>query len=193
MAYNKFHSYNDFSTLPFIPYNIISKLMISPSAEDLFKLLKYDNYNALDNPNLTINEKKELIWKGQDRSEDYRIFLSDISPNMFPDACTFIKCYRYEGNPENLITANEIYRFDFLYGTKMAMIEYGGIPCNRGDVIEMLLQKTLNGANVKGAGYFEYTRKCATRANLGDNEKFTGYSLLMATKIASTEDGETCE
>lgn len=188
MAVNKYHAYNQFTQLPFIPYNIIKLLTTSEQAEGLFKLLKYNTYDALSEPNLTFREKMDLIWKDNATdAQNYRIFLSNIDPSMLPEAITIMKCYRAEGKPDNLTMSTEIYRFDFIFGTKIPLVDYEGVPCNRGDLMEMFLHQSLNGTAVSGTSFFEYTTRCASRNSLGDNEKFTGLSVLMSTKIGQIE------
>ena len=46
--------YNSLSALPTIPYNILTYLATSTDAENLWKLLKYNGYDALSKPNLTL-------------------------------------------------------------------------------------------------------------------------------------------
>lgn len=43
--------YNSYYALPTIPYNILKHLALSD--EIIWKLLKYNDYDALDKPNLT--------------------------------------------------------------------------------------------------------------------------------------------
>ena len=55
--------YNSLSRLPSIGYNILVYLAREPSAENIWKMLKYNDYDCLSKPNLTFSEKMELIWK----------------------------------------------------------------------------------------------------------------------------------
>ena len=50
--------FNSMSSLPYIPYNILIYLARQDSAEDIWKMLKYNSYDALSKPNLTFNEKQ---------------------------------------------------------------------------------------------------------------------------------------
>lgn len=49
--------YNSLSALPYIPYNILVYLARQEAAEDLWKLLKYNSYDALSKPNLTFDHQ----------------------------------------------------------------------------------------------------------------------------------------
>lgn len=80
------------------------------------------------------------------------------------------------------------YKFDVLYGTKNALVDYQGVPCNRGDVIEMELMKTLNGADVAGVGLMQFnhelSRLSRSMMTIGNNDTFTGITIVMATQLA---------
>src|SRR5574344_981576 len=104
--------YNSFDSMPLIPYNIIAYLMQNSQAENFWKLLYYPTYNALLQPNLTLLQKKELIWKKQDRQEDCNIYLTYLVSNMQLDAKTILKLYQYENNPINKNIATLTYEFD---------------------------------------------------------------------------------
>ena len=67
--------YNQFDNLPYIPYNIIVNIF---NNEDLWKLIYYPDYDCLSKPALTDAQKSELIWKNQDRMEEYNIFLTSL-------------------------------------------------------------------------------------------------------------------
>ena len=71
-------SFNKFTSLPFIPYRIIVELTKN---DNFFKLLKYNTYSALSMPNLSEDEKLELICKDFDDMHNYNIFLTNIEPN----------------------------------------------------------------------------------------------------------------
>ena len=65
--------FNNFAMLPSVPYNII--MTLAQNNENIFKMLKYNTYDCLSQPNLTFEEKMEMIYKNQDQQQDYRIFL----------------------------------------------------------------------------------------------------------------------
>lgn len=82
---NKVNSFKDYSKIPLIFFNIILR-----NNESIWKLLKYDDieieehepdepeyYGELDinKPNLTKSEKLDLLYKGKDKSDKYRVFL----------------------------------------------------------------------------------------------------------------------
>lgn len=176
------NSYNTYSTMPYIPYKIVMALIDN---ENLFKLLYYSTYDALSKPNLTVKQKQDMIWNGQDRTDDYTIFLTNIQPNLETIARPVLKIYRYDTLPQNYVNSVISYQFDILFGTKIPMVEYNGVPCNRGDLIEMELMKSLNGKDVAGVGFLQFSRELSnlsrSRVGIGNNYTFTGVSIVMST------------
>ena len=126
-----------------------------------------------------------MIWNGQDRTDDYTIFLTNIQPNLETISRPVLKIYRYDTLPKTYTTAVISYEFDILFGTKIPMVDYNGVPCNRGDLIEMELMKSLNGQDVAGVGYLQYNHQLSTldrsRVGIGNNSTFTGYYFIMST------------
>ena len=186
-------NFNQFTGLPQIPYKIFNALLDN---DDLFKLLYYSTYDALSQPALTIEQKMGMLWQGQSNMENYNIFLTNIKPNMELESKTILKIYRYTTSPTNKDVAKVAYKFDVLYGSTIPLVEYEGITCNRGDVIEMELMKTLNGSDTAGVGYLQYneemSRLCGSAVGIGNDYTFTGVSIVMVTVISNTKQGDTC-
>lgn len=187
-------SFNKFSALPFIPYKIITHLAQDPKVEGLWKLLYYDTYDALSKPNLSYEDKIKLIWCDGQNQNNVNVFLTFQVENMQTESRTFIKIYKVDSDPIDPYKSTVCYEFDILFGGKIAMVEYDGIPCNRGDVIEMLLLQSLNGIDVQGVGFLQYngqlSRLCRSRLNIGNNTNYTGVSVIMATQVANLYDTE---
>lgn len=187
---------NTFNTMPFIPYNIIEYLATDTQAENLWKALKYPTYECLEEDNLTLDEKMELICMNQSNQEDYSIFLNMLVENMIPDEKPILKIYKIETGFESMTSGKfsvGSYRFDILYGGKISVIKYQQTPCNRGDFIEMELLKSLNGANIKGAaGLMEFnnqlTNNCGSGLTLGNSTTYTGTALIMGVRLANYVD-----
>lgn len=185
--------FNQFTGMPYIPYKIFNALLDN---DELFKLLYYNTYDALSKANLTTEQKMGLLWQGQSNMEDYNVFLTNIQPNMELKAKTILKCYRHSSDPQDTVVSTLTYRFDILFGTTIPLIEYDGVTCNRGDVIEMELMKSLNGKDVAGVGYLQYngelSRLCGSTIGLANDYTFTGVSVVMATQLGDIKQGDTC-
>jgi len=179
--------YNQFDNLPYIPYNIIYNIFDN---ENLWKLIYYPDYDCLSKPALTNEQKSDLIWKNQDRMEEYNIFLTSLNENMIPISKTFIMLYDVDISPDNHIVSTVAYEFRILTGGKISMAESNGIPCNRLDLIKMEILKSLNGKDIAGVGVLQFnqklTRLCASRTGtIGNNRDFTGTNLVLATQVGS--------
>lgn len=179
-------AYNKFNTLPYIPYNIVVKLMEN---ENIFKILKYPTYDCLSKPNLTYQEKVSMIYKNQDNQQDYNIFFTPSTENLILDARTLLRIYRYDDIPVDSIKSTVCWQFDILYGDKIAMIDYDGVPCTRIDVLQMELLKTLNGEYISGLitplQYDrEMSRTCKTIIGLNMANKFVGGSMVMVGQLS---------
>lgn len=186
--------YNKYISMPYIPYRIIEYL--ANNNENLWKILKYNTYDCLSEDDLTFEEKMELVWSHEANQEDYKIFLTALVENMIPISGTIIKIYKEMTLPRNHINAVAGYEIDILYGGKIALVEYNGIPCNRGDVCEAEILSTLNGVEVDGVGKLEFSMKklgsSRSSLNIGDNKSFTGTSLLMGVDISDIGDNSSC-
>lgn len=184
--------FNKYKTMPLIPYRIVEYLALYN--ENIWKILKYDGYDCLSQDNLTFDEKLQLIWKREGNQQDYNIFFTQLVENMIIDSTTILKIYKALTTPRNTLTGVAAYEFDILYGGKISLIEYEGVPCNRGDVMETELLKTLNGADVGGVGELQFNVQLSTSSrstlNLGNNKTFTGTSLILGVQLLDVGGNE---
>lgn len=187
---------NSFSRLPSVAYNILMYLTTQPSAEDLWKMLKYNDYDCLSYPNLTLEEKLELIWKNGNQ-EQFSVFLTPLVEDAITESKSILKVYNYYIHNNEKFYSSVIYAFDFLYGGNMSLIDYKGIPASRGDVFIHCLLSTLNGAEVDGVGKMsfedEISRYNLARATLGNERTFTGVQVYMAVRIGDTGLISNCD
>lgn len=184
---------NVYKSMPSYPYKILLALL---SNENIWKLLKYNTRDCLSKPDLSKEEKLALLWNGEKAMEDCNIFLTNNKFDIMTDSKSVLLCYRNQSIPRNLYTGVICYQFDILYGTKTAMVNYGGIPCNRGDIFEAEILQTLNNKDVAGVGNLQYNRElttsCGSVVGIGDKDKFSGVSIVMATMSADMAQNE-CE
>lgn len=186
---NSSTAYNNFSIIPTFPYNIIEHLIINGS-EELWKLLKYQTIDALEKPNLTAKEKKKLVWDGIDPLEEkYNIFLKPLIGNSLDsgeEQCQ-LRIYRYDTVPIDRLKAVVVYEFDIICQEKCANVYYDDAFCERTDLIESLLLRDLNGANIKGTGDLVFdrnlSRTCKSLMSISNSKSFYGRSLYLAQTI----------
>ena len=188
--------YNSLSALPTIPYNIMVYLAKStdPIAEVFWKMLSYKDYKALSHEPLTFQQKMKLVW-AQGKQDTYSVFLTNLIEDAMAESKQIVKIYQYYIHASELYTSTVVYAFDCLYGGQMSLVEYNGIPVNRGDLFIHCILALLNGVEVGGVGKLTFlddmSRYSAARSTIGNNKTFTGVQLYMAVDVgdAGTEDG----
>ena len=188
--------YNSLSRLPTIPYNIMVYLAKStdPIAEVFWKMLVYKDYKALSHEPLTFQQKMKLVW-AQGKQDTYSVFLTNLIEDAMAESKQIVKIYQYYIHASELYTSTVVYAFDCLYGGQMSLVEYNGIPVNRGDLFIHCILTLLNGVEVGGVGKLTFlddmSRYSAARSTIGNNKTFTGVQLYMAVDVgdAGTEDG----
>ncbi len=188
--------YNSLSALPYIPYNILVYLARQDGAEDLWKMLKYNSYDALSKPNLSFEEKLKLIWRNGPQ-EKYGVFLTPLIEDAICESKCVLKIYDYYIHAKELYTSTLVYAFDFLYGGQMSLIEYDGVPVSRGDLFVNIILTVLNGAEVGGIGklifYDDMSRYDLARVTIGNSKTFTGIQLFMSVNVGDTGEVNECE
>ena len=188
--------FNSLSALPYIPYNILVYLACQDGAEDLWKMLKYNSYDALSKPNLSFEEKLKLIWRNGPQ-EKYGVFLTPLIEDAICESKCVLKIYDYYIHAKELYTSTLVYAFDFLYGGQMSLIEYDGVPVSRGDLFVNIILTVLNGAEVGGIGklifYDDMSRYDLARVTIGNSKTFTGIQLFMSVNVGDTGEVNGCE
>lgn len=193
MEINITSKFNKFESLPYIPYKIAVKLLEN---ENLFKLLKYNDYECLSKPNLTYDEKIGMIWKNQSNMADYYLYLTNVEPDELTNSKTILKIYKYDSLPISPMISTISYRIDVLCGVKNALVDYDEVPCSRLDTIEMEILKSLNGEDVAGVGYLQFnhdlSRLSRSTMTIGNNYTFTGTTMVMSTQLGVFPNVERC-
>ena len=183
--------YNSLSRLPTIPYNIMVYLAKStdPVAEVFWKMLAYKDYKALSHEPLTFQQKMKLVW-AQGKQDTYSVFLTNLIEDAMAESKQIVKIYQYYIHASDLYTSTVVYAFDCLYGGQMSLVEYNGIPVNRGDLFIHCILTLLNGVEVGGVGKLTFlddmSRYSAARSTIGNNKTFTGVQLYMAANVGDS-------
>ena len=189
--------YNSLSRLPTIPYNIMVYLAKStdPIAEIFWKMLAYKDYKALSHEPLTFQQKMKLVW-AQGKQDTYSVFLTNLIEDAMAESKQIVKIYQYYIHASELYSSTVVYAFDCLYGGQMSLVEYNGIPVNRGDLFIHCILSLLNGAEVGGVGQIVFlddmSRYNAARSTIGNNKTFTGVQLYMSVKVGDTGRTDGC-
>ena len=143
---------------------------------------------------LTSQQKMKLVW-AQGKQDTYSVFLTNLIEDAMAESKQIVKIYQYYIHASELYTSTVVYAFDCLYGGQMSLVEYNGIPVNRGDLFIHCILALLNGVEVGGVGKLTFlddmSRYSAARSTIGNNKTFTGVQLYMAVDVGDvgTEDG----
>lgn len=186
---------NNFTNTPYVPYSIFKYLMLNN--ENIWKILKYPTRDCLSKPNLTIEDKKSLLWEGQSDETKYNVFFKPLVGDEMISETTQMRINKVHMSPDNLFLSTNTYEFMFLIGRSIAIIDYNDVPCPRIDVLEEEILNTLNGKYELGtAGSFQFNRNmsrdCSSTLNVNNSKTYFGSSLYLAGKWGTFEDGENC-
>lgn len=198
---NRSTSFNNFVELPLLPYKVIEVMLKDKSqeTEDLWKVLKYTDIDCLDKPNLTLKQKKEMIWKGESEEQFFNVFLKPMVGSSMDDtnAQTQIRLYRYNTMPTNKISAIVCFEIDLITNETTSLIRKDGLLMERTDYMESLFLNFMNGRDIQiGSGFFsfdrELSRSCNSQLNIGNSKSFYGRSLIMGLRFSNIESGVEC-
>lgn len=199
---NAITAFNNFDEMPLFPYRIIEHLIKAKGehAQMFWKLLEYQTIDALDKDDLTIQQKKAMIWDGIDtREENFNIFLKSLLGNSLDSAeqQTRVHIYRYDTTPINRLRATIIYEIDLIAQEKCANVLYNGVLCERLDLIESCLLNLINGAYIGGVGELMFdrtlSRTCKSLIGISNSKSFYGRSLFLGLTLLSADtDGNVC-
>lgn len=185
--------FNSLSQLPEASYSILKYLALNN--ENIWKMIKYNSYDALSYPNLTVAEKLNYVWKSG-AQEDYSVFLTNIVGDAICEEKCILKCYDYYITATDSYLSTITFAFDFLYGSTMALIDKDGIPVNRGDLFINEILSTLNGVQINGIGKLMFnrnqTRYDFARSVIADSKKFTGVQIYMSTLMGDAGSEISC-
>lgn len=193
--------YNNYMNLPSFPHKIIEYLISSKekSAQDLWKILKYDTVDALDNDDLTYAEKNELRWLGQTPEDDYRIFFKPLIGDSLPSSAsqTQIRLYRHSIIPSSDITSIVNFEIDFYTNEVTSIVEYNGMYVERSDLMETLFLDLFNGRDIYPIGILEFSRDTSNYAvssiSINNNKTFFGRSLIISATYVNEQSGGACD
>lgn len=186
-------AFNKFTTLPSVPYKILSYL--AENNERIFKALYYQGSNALDQPDLTLEQKLDMIYVDEGKEVDKHLFLKPLIGEEMIDSVTQLRLYKYGISPTDAMTSVITYRFDIITGSKVSLIYDDNIPVSRLDFIETELLNTLNGIDLFGTGKFQFNRDLSTQdkqiLTLSNSKNFFGSILLMSVRWIDVQ-GDDC-
>jgi hypothetical protein len=182
LAYNQYAGYSQ------IPYKIMEYLMTTN--ENLWRLCAYPESDALSPSrlNLTIAQKRALIYGGQTDSTPYRVFTVKYTDDAVERVQTQIRIYMNRVYPKDYVVGMIDFCIDVFCHNKIAVLTYPGYKPNRYDVMFEEVMKTLNGKDVDTLGRLFFNaeangRNSAELVSFDSKHWFQGYQIRMSTMV----------
>ena len=173
-------SYNSLELMPLLSYNIISYLV--ENNETIWKLLKYESSDAWNQSNLTLAEKRALIFAGQSDMTNYRVFMDSGQDDSWSDPACILRVPILEIYPTNKILANVTIGFEIYCHSKIStMSNYQ----TRADTIVKEIVSTLNQVEIGGLGQLFFDASANPRCKVSTIGKlpFRGKGVVMTNWI----------
>ena len=187
-------AYNNGSDLPYIVSKIF-EFLIEQGSEDFWKCIKYDDYDCLSKPNLTMSEKRNLIYtKGKDINE-YNIYLNSPLISVEEEtAKTILKSYVLRIRPADQMNFVVSVSFEIITHTHLANIEKGVDMVSRIDFIASELIRMLNQRDF-GFGRVRFDHRFSSDSDsymaYNNSNQFFGKVLTFA--VLNIRHDENCE
>jgi hypothetical protein len=183
--------YNQYTGFAQIPYKIMEYLMVSNTS--IWKLLKYNQPNALQQPDLTMAEKRKLVYKPiPDASDDpnaYCLYTVRFIDDAMTAEMTHLHIYINRVVPQNAQVGTVDICFDVFCHNRIAVLSYPNYKPNRYDVMFEELMKTLNGKDVDTLGRLYFNRSGfssgseARLAAFSSNGTYQGHHIVMSVNV----------
>ena len=174
-------AYNDFSQFSKLSYACIKTLM--DNNELVWKLLKYTDPDAWKKPDLTQEGKASLIYKGQQDSSQYNVFMDNKQPDVLMKEATLLRIMPHFAKGLNrtvgyIEVSMEVYSH--------YKINHLSNYTSRIDVIAEQLLKIFNGVNVGGLGLMSFDGMADQSSRLfqAGQIPFGGKQLIFSTYSA---------
>lgn len=175
-------AYNKYSQVPNFSYKIIEHLMTNEKAEMLWKLIKYNDVDAYDKPNLTQEEKAALIYKGVGTQDEFSVFLDFMTTDAKYTTKTILRIYPGDVTPISRTTGIQGINIEvFVEFTINHLADY----TTRVDRIVQILLDVLNGADIGGVGqlFLDASASRLCRISTIGVSPFKGKQIVMAVNV----------
>lgn len=174
--------YANYKEMPNISYRIIEYLMTDKRAEMLWKLLKYPVANAYSMPDLSMEEKAALIYKGEAIQSDYNVFFDFMLDDAEDVMKSFLRIYPSEIYPTNRVHGLCDINIEVFVHSK---INHLSNYKTRVDMMIQILLEVLNGSDVNGIGvmFFDNQASRYNQVKTIGQRPFKGKLLKMSVNI----------
>ncbi len=185
-----FSEYNQYTHVSSYSKNIISYLL--NNNEVIWKLIKYTTPDALSQPNLTKDEKSNLIYSGMGNEENYRVFTKSFPNDAIEVEQSQLRVFLLGINPINQVIGQVDMCFQIISHNNIETLDTYE---NRNEVMVQQIIATLNGQNIQGITDFSFDAKGNGYGNKVGWSRFgerwyEGYQLVMSCKESTVSETE---
>lgn len=176
LTYINFEKYSEFS------YNIIKKLVLE--GNNMWKLLKYSQADALTREDLSTEEKISLIYKGEADSSSFRVFRIPLTDDAFVDQVCKIHVFPWVLDPYQRTNGVQTFLIQIVCHNKIGTLSDGRSRC---DVLIEEIGRILNGAEINGIGPLQFNaaggRPDYLKQVTWNKSSYYGYEFAISTGI----------
>jgi len=173
-------AYSNITGFKNLSYNCINFLL--NSNEDVWKLLFYNEPDALNKTNLTAEQKRSLIFAGQPDETLYRVFSSEKQPNAWVHEACILRIFPSVIYPDNRTVNTIMMTFDIYSHYRIDTLSNHN---TRVDTIVEEIVSLFSGSNVGGLGRLAFNVASSRQDGGRDSGQipFGGKRIVMSTKM----------
>lgn len=149
----------------------------------IWKLLFYNDSFAWNKPNLSQSQKTSLIYKGEDDTSSFRVFMDTGQPDSEKNEVCIVRIHPYTINPDNRVWGSVTMMFEVYSHYK---INHLSNYTTRNDMILERFISLFNGIELGGIGklHFDAMGTFGLRVETVGQLPYRGKWVLMGNKIA---------
>ena len=184
MINKKDESYNNFETLPAIAYNCVAYLM--DNDEEIWRMLAYSDAEALNpnaHSNLTVEQKKSLIYNGEDDITSYRVFMDMGMDDAWKQEAAMLRISPVMIMPDNYVHGKSAMSFEVYSHFK---VNHLSNYTTRSLSIMQRLLSVYNGADISGIGRLFFDRKASSLCKIVPIGRIPSACFLTALLCSSS-------
>lgn len=229
IKYSEYNAYNRYPNLDGLEWKIVSHLLgpkpadaaeqaaifqsESSTIKAFWKILKYNDLNALSQPDVTWAERVSLICNDNGDPVNKRVFFAPFVDDAWTEQCSSVYIYVDKIYPVDHLKATVGVAVETVVHSKISAIagDYdpdlnpnanpndfdseGNIVVpfkNRATVLLKCILAELSGLCLDGIGYLQFNQKlhqqCKTDLSLWNSRSFYGHSVIFGIEMSGVSD-----
>ena len=149
--------------------------------------------------NLTLKEKREMIWRGEEEQNKHSIFFKPLISDSMTDSeqMTQMRIYRTVTEPTNQYSSLVLIKIELITNETTCLVRTNGKIAERTDLLESYLLNYLNGRDISlGSGVLTFdrtmSRSCNSQLNISNSKSFFGRTITLALRYSNAKTGGAC-